>query len=85
MVDLCSPPALRFTPCQAALPAAMASRMGSMFNQWIDGRPWWMTLLLLPAIVIAAAFAKLLRDAVIAGVVAIVVIGLAIWAWRRRR
>ena len=22
--------------------------MGSMFNQWVDGQPWWMTLLLLP-------------------------------------
>ncbi len=63
----------------------MAWCMGSMFNQWIDGRPWWMTLLLLPALVIAAVFAKVLRDAVIAGAVAVVAIGLAVWAWRRRR
>ena len=25
-----------------------------MFDQWVDGQPWWMTLLLVPVIVLAA-------------------------------
>ena len=56
-----------------------------MFNQWIDGQPWWMTLLLLPAIVLGAVAVKLARYALIAVVVlAVLAAGLG-WAWFRRR
>ncbi len=59
--------------------------MDSMFNQWVDGQPWWMTLLLLPAIVIGAVAVKVVRYAV---VTAAVLVGLGVvllWAWLRRR
>ncbi len=59
--------------------------MGSMFNQWVDGQPWWMTLLLLPAIVLGAIAVKVVRYAVIAiALFVVLTIGLA-WAWLRRR
>ena len=56
-----------------------------MFNQWVDGQPWWMTLLLLPAIVLGAVAVKVVRYAVIAcGVLVVAAIAL-VWAWLRRR
>ena len=60
--------------------------MGSMFSEWVNGQPWWLTLLLLPALVLAAAVAKLVRDAVIligAGLALAAI--LAAWEWLRRR
>jgi hypothetical protein len=60
--------------------------MGSMFNQWIDGQPWWMTLLLLPAIVLGAVAVKVVRYlAIAAGVLIIAGAGLAWTLLRRRR
>ena len=56
-----------------------------MFNQWIDGQPWWMTLLLLPAIVLGAMAVKLARYALIAVVVLVVLAAGLGWAWFRRR
>ena len=56
-----------------------------MFNQWIDGQPWWMTLLLLPAIVLGAVAVKLARYALIAVVVLVVLAAGLGWAWFRRR
>ena len=57
-----------------------------MFNQWINGQPWWLTLLLLPAIVIAGVLARAFRYAAIVVVIVVVVlIGSAIWAATRRR
>ena len=56
-----------------------------MFNQWVYGQPWWMTLLLLPAIVLGAVAVKVVRYAVIAcGVLVVAAIAL-VWAWVRRR
>ena len=60
--------------------------MGSMFSQWIDGQPWWLTLLLLPALILAAIVAKLLRDAVIVlGLALVLGVATAVWLWARRR
>ena len=57
-----------------------------MFTQWIDGQPWWVTLLLLPALVLAAVATRVVRYALMIGA-ALVVVGLAVavWSWRRRR
>ncbi len=59
--------------------------MGSMFNQWVDGQPWWMTLLLLPAIVLGAIAVKVVRYALVVAAVLVVLGGLAGWAMLRRR
>ena len=59
--------------------------MGSMFNQWVDGQPWWMTLLLLPAIVLGAVALKVARYAVIAVAVMGVAVLALVSAWTRRR
>ena len=59
--------------------------MGSMFNQWVDGQPWWMTLLLLPAIVLGAIAVKVIRYALVVAAVLVVLGGLAGWAMLRRR
>ena len=57
-----------------------------MFTQWIDGQPWWVTLLLLPALVLAAIVTRVVRYALVIGA-AMAVVGLAVaaWRWRRRR
>ena len=59
--------------------------MGSMFNQWVDGQPWWMTLLLLPAIVLGAIAVKIARYAVIAAFIAVILCAAFAWAVLRRR
>ena len=60
--------------------------MGSMFSQWIDGQPWWLTLLLLPALILAAIVAKLLRDAaIVLGLALVLGVATAVWIWVRRR
>ena len=59
--------------------------MGSTFNQWVDGQPWWVTLLLLPALVMAAMLARVLRYAAVAAAVALLIGVAAVWAWRRRQ
>ncbi len=59
--------------------------MGSMFNQWVDGQPWWMTLLLLPAIVLGAVAVKIARYAMIAVFVLAVLAGVLAWMLVRRR
>ena len=56
-----------------------------MFNQWVDGQPWWMTLLLLPAIVLGAVAVKIARYAMIAVVVLVVLAGVLMWMLVRRR
>jgi hypothetical protein len=58
----------------------------SPFTSWTSGEPWWVTLLLLPALVLAAVLARVLRAVLLAASLAgVAAIGLAIWAWRRRR
>ncbi len=59
--------------------------MGSMFNQWVDGQPWWMTLLLLPAVVLGAIAVKVIRYALIAVVIVAVLAGVLAWTVTRRR
>ena len=60
--------------------------MGAMFSQWVDGQPWWLTLLLLPALILAAVVAKLLRDAIVGlGLALAVAAAAAVWLWARRR
>ena len=57
-----------------------------MFAQWIDGQPWWVTLLLLPALVLAAIATRVVRYALLIGAaVATVALAVAVWSWRRRR
>ena len=57
-----------------------------MFTQWIDGQPWWVTLLLLPALVLAAIATRVVRYALLIGAaVATVALAVAVWSWRRRR
>ena len=56
-----------------------------MFNQWVDGQPWWMTLLLLPAIVLGAVAVKIARYAMIAVAVLVVLAGVLMWMLVRRR
>ncbi len=57
-----------------------------MFNQWVDGQPWWLTLLLLPALVMAAVLARVLRYAALTLAVALVVgVAAAVWSHSRRR
>ena len=59
--------------------------MGSMFNQWVDGQPWWMTLLLLPAIVLGAVAVKVVRYALIAAAVLVVIAVALVCTWIGRR
>ncbi len=59
--------------------------MGSMFNQWVDGQPWWMTLLLLPAIVLGAVAVKVVRYAAITAAVLVVLAVALVWMSIRRR
>ena len=59
--------------------------MGSMFNQWVDGQPWWMTLLLLPAIVLGAVAVKVVRYAAITAAVLVVLAVALVWISIRRR
>ncbi len=56
-----------------------------MFNQWVDGQPWWMTLLLLPAIVLGAIAVKVVRYALIAVVVLGLLAAVLVWGLLRRR
>ena len=57
-----------------------------MFTQWIDGQPWWVTLLLLPALVLAAIVERVLHYAlVVVLAMAAIAVGVAVWSWRRRR
>ena len=56
-----------------------------MFNQWVDGQPWWMTLLLLPAIVLGAVAVKIARYAMIAVAFLVVLAGVLMWMLVRRR
>ena len=58
----------------------------SPFTSWTDGQPWWVTLLLLPALVLAALTAKLIHY-VVTAILAVAGLGLAaaLWRWRRRR
>ena len=55
-----------------------------MFTQWTDGQPWWVTLLLLPALVLAAVATRMVRYALLVGA-AVVVVGVAVAVWSRRR
>jgi hypothetical protein len=56
------------------------------FASWTAGQPWWVTLLLLPAIVLAAVVARVLRDVLLAALAAIgLAIAVVLVAWRRRR
>ena len=56
-----------------------------MFNQWVDGQPWWMTLLLLPAIVLGAIAVKVVRYALIAVVVLGLLAAVLVWGLLRPR
>lgn len=56
-----------------------------MFNQWVDGQPWWMTLLLLPAVVLGAIAVKVVRYAVVVLAVVAILAAVAVWAVVRRR
>ncbi len=62
-----------------------SAQMDSMFTQWVDGQPWWMTLLLLPAIVLGAIAVKVVRFAVIAAGVSVVLALATAWVLIRRR
>ena len=56
------------------------------FTSWIDGQPWWVTLLLLPSLVLAAVAARVVRYGLVAAAVAAALaIGGAVWSWWRRR
>ena len=59
--------------------------MDSMFNQWVDGQPWWMTLLLMPVIVLAAVAVRVVRYAVLSLAVVCVLLVATAWLWTRRR
>ena len=56
-----------------------------MFNQWVDGQPWWMTLLLLPAVVLGAMAVKIARYAIIAAAILTVLAIALAFAWLGRR
>jgi hypothetical protein len=58
----------------------------NLFTSWTQGQPWWVTLLLLPAMVLAAVVSRVLRYLVLVIVIAAALgVGLALWGWRRRR
>ena len=56
------------------------------FAAWVNGQPWWVTLLLLPARVLAAVTARVIRLGLL-GAVAVSAAALiaAAWTGRRRR
>ena len=74
-----------FVPVSSLSESAYPAGMGSMFNQWVDGQPWWMTLLLLPAIVLGAIALKVVRYGLIAAAVAVVIMAATTWVLIRRR
>ncbi len=59
--------------------------MDAIFTQWVDGQPWWLTLMLLPVVAIVAILARLLRYAAVFAIIALMVGGVAIWLLARRR
>jgi hypothetical protein len=58
-----------------------------MFSQWVAGQPWWLTLLLLPAIVLAAVVVRVVHYGLIAAGagLALAMTGGLIWMKRRSR